>query len=240
MGVSRILLVDHEPAGLMLMSRTLTRSGYAVFPASNARRALQLVNASAPIDLVACSVAVADAERRVLLGAARQASSSTALMLISQGPPPPGLPADAFILQKPFLPRDLIAAVRRTLAASARLGGEVASACQRARELRAESVRILAESAAATLDPRRMPKWQEDRVARRTPQSLRPACVLSPREIEVLELLASGLRTKQIASALGVSYATVAAHHSRILAKLNVRETVLAIRWAIREGLIEP
>lgn len=63
---------------------------------------------------------------------------------------------------------------------------------------------------------------------------------LTAREVEVLRLLADGLTSKDVAQALGIAFKTATCHRSRILAKLGVTETVSAVRWAIRERLIEP
>jgi DNA-binding NarL/FixJ family response regulator len=62
---------------------------------------------------------------------------------------------------------------------------------------------------------------------------------LTARETEVLRLLADGLTTKAVASRLGVSFKTAACHRSRILQKLGVESTVSAVRWAIRQGIVE-
>jgi DNA-binding NarL/FixJ family response regulator len=63
---------------------------------------------------------------------------------------------------------------------------------------------------------------------------------LTTREVEVLKLMADGLTTKIIATSLGITFKTVASHRMRILDKLGVHETVSAVRWAIRTGLIQP
>lgn len=60
---------------------------------------------------------------------------------------------------------------------------------------------------------------------------------LTPREIEVLRLMADGLTTKAIANGLGVAFKTAACHRARILQKLDCESTVLAVRWAIRNGV---
>jgi len=62
--------------------------------------------------------------------------------------------------------------------------------------------------------------------------------VLTPREIQVLRLLADGLSTRAVAVQLNVAFKTAACHRYRILQKLGVESTVSAVRWAIREGLI--
>ena len=63
---------------------------------------------------------------------------------------------------------------------------------------------------------------------------------LTPRETEVLVLIAEGLSTKKIAHQLRISFKTAACHRSRIMQKLNVHESVSPVRYAIRQGLIEP
>jgi len=67
-----------------------------------------------------------------------------------------------------------------------------------------------------------------------------PPDPLSPREREVLELVAEGKTTKEIARLLGVSVKTAEAHRTRIMAKLDIHETAGLVRYAIRRGLIHP
>jgi two-component system, NarL family, response regulator NreC len=67
-----------------------------------------------------------------------------------------------------------------------------------------------------------------------------PPDPLSPREREVLQLVAEGKTTKEIARVLGVSIKTAENHRSRILAKLDIHETAGLVRYAIRRGLIQP
>jgi DNA-binding NarL/FixJ family response regulator len=62
---------------------------------------------------------------------------------------------------------------------------------------------------------------------------------LTPRETEVLCLMAEGLTTKAIAERLSVRFKTVACHRNHVLQKLNVTSTILAVRWAIRQGVVE-
>jgi DNA-binding NarL/FixJ family response regulator len=67
-----------------------------------------------------------------------------------------------------------------------------------------------------------------------------PANVLTPREDEVLKLIAEGTSSKGIAEALTISLKTVERHRSNILAKLGMRDRTELTRYAIRAGLIEP
>jgi DNA-binding CsgD family transcriptional regulator/tetratricopeptide (TPR) repeat protein len=63
---------------------------------------------------------------------------------------------------------------------------------------------------------------------------------LTPREVEVLRLVAEGLANKQIARRLRVSEKTAKTHVSNILAKLGVSARTQAATWAVREGLMPP
>ncbi len=61
---------------------------------------------------------------------------------------------------------------------------------------------------------------------------------LTPREVEVLQTLASGLTNKQIAVALGIRENTVKFHISSVYAKLGVLNRAEAVRVGVRQGLI--
>ena len=61
---------------------------------------------------------------------------------------------------------------------------------------------------------------------------------LTPREVQVLELLAEGLPNKAIAERLGISDQTVKFHVSSISGKLGARNRTDAVRRAVRRGLI--
>src|ERR687895_2838385 len=63
---------------------------------------------------------------------------------------------------------------------------------------------------------------------------------LTPRELEVVKLIAEAYTNRQIAEALNVSEKTVESHRGNVLAKLGMRDRVELVRYAIRRGLIEP
>jgi DNA-binding NarL/FixJ family response regulator len=63
---------------------------------------------------------------------------------------------------------------------------------------------------------------------------------LSPREKEILSLLAEGRTQRQIAAALVISSKTVATHIQHILAKLGVNTRAQAVAAAFQRGLVEP
>ena len=64
--------------------------------------------------------------------------------------------------------------------------------------------------------------------------------VLTPREVEVLKLIAEAHTSKEIAEALFISIKTVDRHRQNILDKLGMRDRVELTRYAIRRGLIQP
>jgi len=63
---------------------------------------------------------------------------------------------------------------------------------------------------------------------------------LTPRETEILNLIAKGLSNREAAETLGLSRATVRTHLEHIYAKLEVSNRTEAVTEAIRRGLIEP
>src|SRR5436305_15166080 len=62
---------------------------------------------------------------------------------------------------------------------------------------------------------------------------------ISDRERQVLQLVAEGKTTKEIASLLGISVKTAESHRSNLMDKLNIHDTAGLVRYAIRIGLIE-
>jgi DNA-binding NarL/FixJ family response regulator len=78
-----------------------------------------------------------------------------------------------------------------------------------------------------------MRQWLED--GRTTPED-----DLTPRELEVVKLIAEANTNRQIADALQLSEKTVESHRANLLAKLGMRDRVELVRYAIRRGLVEP
>jgi len=68
----------------------------------------------------------------------------------------------------------------------------------------------------------------------------KPFDVLTPRELEVVKLIAEAYSSKEIARELVISVKTVERHRENILDKLGMRDRVELTRYAIRRGLIQP
>jgi DNA-binding NarL/FixJ family response regulator len=61
---------------------------------------------------------------------------------------------------------------------------------------------------------------------------------LTPRELEVLQLICDGLSNKEIATQLGLSANTVAVHRAHIMNALGVHKTAELVMYALQHGLI--
>jgi DNA-binding NarL/FixJ family response regulator len=79
-----------------------------------------------------------------------------------------------------------------------------------------------------------------ERFAVPSPVPHRELASLSPRELEVLRLLARGLSNAELAAQLVLSEATIKTHVARILAKLQLRDRVQAVVLAYETGLVTP
>ncbi|WP_245617200.1 LuxR C-terminal-related transcriptional regulator [Amycolatopsis taiwanensis] len=76
---------------------------------------------------------------------------------------------------------------------------------------------------------------QRERQGKRIPEA-----ILTPREEEIVKLIAEGNSAKEIADALVISVKTVDRHRANILQKLGMRDRLELTRYAIRTGLVEP
>jgi DNA-binding NarL/FixJ family response regulator len=63
---------------------------------------------------------------------------------------------------------------------------------------------------------------------------------LTPRELDVVKLIAEAYTNRQIAEILSVSEKTVESHRANVLSKLGMRDRVELVRYAIKRGLVEP
>ena len=76
-------------------------------------------------------------------------------------------------------------------------------------------------------------RWMQD-------DSEAPDEPLSPRELEVVKLIAEAYTNRQIAETLHLAEKTVESHRANVLRKLGMRDRVELVRYAIRRGLVEP
>lgn len=63
---------------------------------------------------------------------------------------------------------------------------------------------------------------------------------LTLRERQVLQLIAEGKSTKDVASLLGISVKTAESHRTRLMHKLDIHETASLVRYAVRQGIVQP
>jgi len=68
----------------------------------------------------------------------------------------------------------------------------------------------------------------------------RENATLTPREREIVQLVAEGRSTKEVADVLGISVKTAETHRSNILRKLDLRSVSDLVRYAIRNKIVEP
>ena len=61
---------------------------------------------------------------------------------------------------------------------------------------------------------------------------------LTPRELEIVQLLAEGKANKQVAAELGISVRTVETHRQHIMQKLRIRSVVELLFYAIQHGIV--
>jgi DNA-binding NarL/FixJ family response regulator len=63
---------------------------------------------------------------------------------------------------------------------------------------------------------------------------------LAPRERQVLQLVAEGKTSKEIAAMMGLSVKTAESYRTRLMEKLEIHQTAGLVRYAIRNGIVEP
>jgi DNA-binding NarL/FixJ family response regulator len=98
---------------------------------------------------------------------------------------------------------------------------------------------LVADGAAYTPEQRHMAMDQFGALVRRARERSRVTRALTRRERDVIRLIAAGLTTRQMATRLGVSEATVETHITRAYRKLGVRTRVQAVARALQSGIVD-
>jgi DNA-binding NarL/FixJ family response regulator len=77
-----------------------------------------------------------------------------------------------------------------------------------------------------------------DAYVRRVSDRPEPLAELTPRQREVLQLVAEGRTTRQIAQELGVSVKTVETHRAQLMDRLDIHDIAGLVRFAVRTGVV--
>jgi DNA-binding NarL/FixJ family response regulator len=79
-----------------------------------------------------------------------------------------------------------------------------------------------------------------DRLMRTAGGAPSPLSLLTPRQKEILQLIAEGRSTKEIAHLLSLSIKTVETHRAQLMQRVGIRDVPGLVRYALRAGLIQP
>jgi DNA-binding NarL/FixJ family response regulator len=74
----------------------------------------------------------------------------------------------------------------------------------------------------------------------RAGEKMRSPEILTSRQREILQLIAEGHSTKEIAHSLGLSAKTVESHRSQLMDRLGIHDTAGLVRYAVRQGFVDP
>lgn len=214
-GSSRVVIADdHELARAGLRSMLVGQSGVELIgEARNGREALAICRRLQP-DLALIDVRMPDMDGLATCRYIKQELPSISVILITMHETPQYLlealkSGVSGYVLKDITQRELLATVRRVLRGESVLNPEIV-------------VRALKRLSGTTALQAGLPPVQ-----------------LSPRELEVLQLLAQGQTNRQIARALTVSVSTVKIHVEHILAKLGACDRTQAAVRAIELGLLD-
>ena len=211
MTAARVLVVDDMPENLEMLSELLAPEGYVVETAADGQEALDKAFARPP-DMVIMDVSMPGLNGLEATRQIRKASPAIKVIALS-------MHAD-----KRFVAEML----------NAGASGYLLKDCAFEELVRA----IRAVAAGQTyLSPGVTGAVVQDYVNRLAAADGPAPSVLSPREREVLQLVAEGKATKEIAARLRVSVKTIETHRRQIMDKLGVRSVAELTKHAIRMGL---
>lgn len=83
-------------------------------------------------------------------------------------------------------------------------------------------------------------KQAVDNYLQRLGPQANPADILTPRQREILQAIAEGQSTKEIARAFGISTKTVETHRTQLMERLNIHDIPGLVRYAMRAGMVPP
>jgi len=210
-----VIADDHELARAGLRSMLAGERGLEVVgEATTGREALALCRRLQP-DLVLMDVRMPEMDGLAATRAIKAECPRVSVIIVTMHENPDYLfealkAGAAGYVLKDATQREVVSAVRQVLRGESLLNAEVAT-------------RLLRRLAEETQHPEEA-----------------PLATLTPREVEVLRLLAQGLTNREIAERLIVSVGTVKVHVERILAKLGVSDRTQAAVRAVTLGLASP
>ena len=205
----KILVVEDESIIAESLRRSLEASGYDVPPiCSTAEAAIEAARTTAP-DLVLMDIRLKGEKDGIY-----------AARIVSEGYDVPVIYVTAYgddaVLER----------AKRTRPAGYLL-----------KPFRSDELKVAIETALyrhmieSTVQPRTA---KADKPRKRKPKPM----PLTPREKEILRLIAKGMANKEISAALAVSSRTVESHRAHILAKLKLKSAAELVRYAIRNGMV--
>jgi DNA-binding NarL/FixJ family response regulator len=219
---STILIVDAQVFFRAGLRATLAvDSRFSVGEADDSESALQAVISETP-DVVLIDVNLPTPGGIELAVQIRRAVSTAAIIVLTDRQTDDELfraikVGAAAYLSKAIEPADLVATIGRVVRGEFPINDVVLSS-------RTIATKVLGEFRALSV------------YGSRAPAVFAP---LSPREVQILEVVTGGSTNKQVAYELGISEQTVKNHMSSILRKLSVNDRTQAVVYAIREGWIE-
>ncbi len=237
----RVLLADDHDILRQGLKLLLGREPdiQVVGEARTGREAIALAQELAP-DVVVMDITMPDIDGLAASGHIRKHQPTTQVLILTMHE------SEEYFLQalrvgavgylvKKAAPTDLQMAIRAVARGGAFLYPGLAKALVRAYVTESATN---SETQEALQVPSSDPSLQSARASQPVAKSSGTPQILTPRELEVLTLVAEGYTSQQIANRLVLSVKTVQAHRANIMEKLGLRDITHLVRFAIRHGLI--